>query len=137
LTTVWSRKMKVLLRKRNFAFETFYLWATTFQQHGTIIPMDPKCNWINNLLSAWKKDAEPKITKKDAKKSVTIDVQELKKIESVYQIRKSEKHQEILNHPVIASYLRWKWQLVWMPYLLNMLLIVSFAMIMTSYICYR
>ena len=37
LTTVRSRKMKILSRKRNFAFELFYLSATLFQPIGRYI----------------------------------------------------------------------------------------------------
>ena len=41
----------------------------------------------------------------------------------------------MLNHPVLASFVRWKWQAIWLPYWSNLLLNLCFAMVMTSYIC--
>ena len=88
-------------------------------------------NSLSNLASQhifteWSKDD----------RIVEIDIRKIK-LKSVYKLSQSEEHFEILNHPVIASFLRWKWQAVYMPYWSNMLLILSFAMVMTSYISLR
>ena len=55
-----------------------------------------------HIFSEWSKDD----------RIVDIDIRKIK-LKSVYKLSQSEEHFEILNHPVIASFLRWKWQAVY------------------------
>ena len=70
------------------------------------------------------------------KTTVTIDIRGLE-LKSVYKLSKSEQHLEILDHPVIASFLQQKWQAISLFYWTNLIFILSFASAMTSYFCLR
>ena len=67
---------------------------------------------------------------------MTIDIRGLE-LKSVYKLSKSEQHLEILDHPVIASFLQQKWQSISFFYWTNLIFILFFAMAMTSYFCLR